>query len=511
MGFWTRPSAWTLWYCAGPDRSKHRRDNHTVKSSMTIFKNYINGEWVAGSTTSQNLNPSNLSDLIGEFTQGDAEDVNVAVAAALAAFPAWSHGGIQARSDALDKIGSEILARKDELGTLLAREEGKTKPEGIGEVTRAGHIFKFFAGECLRLAGETLPSVRPHIGVEISREPVGVVGLITPWNFPIAIPAWKVAPALAFGNCVILKPADQVPGCAWALAEIISRSGLPAGVFNLVMGPGRIIGDALVNHPGVSAISFTGSVGVGSRIAQTCAQNLKKVQLEMGGKNPQVILDDADLTQAVELSVQSSFYSTGQRCTASSRLIVTDKIYPSFVEAMQKRMERIKVGDACEIGTDIGPVVSQAQLDQDLSYIEIGKSEGARLVLGGQRLERSTDGYFLAPALFAESTNSMRINREEVFGPVASVIRVKDYDEALAISNDTPFGLSAGIATTSLKHATHFKRHAQVGMVMVNLPTAGVDYHVPFGGRKGSSYGPREQGAYAREFYTTVKTSYVLA
>ncbi|MDR7308458.1 aldehyde dehydrogenase family protein [Rhodoferax saidenbachensis] len=478
---------------------------------MTIFKNYINGEWVAGSTTSQNLNPSNLSDLIGEFTQGDAEDVNIAVAAALAAFPAWSHGGIQARSDALDKIGSEILARKEELGTLLAREEGKTKPEGIGEVTRAGHIFKFFAGECLRLAGETLPSVRPHIGVEITREPVGVVGLITPWNFPIAIPAWKVAPALAFGNCVVLKPADQVPGCAWALAEIISRAGLPAGVFNLVMGPGRIIGDALVNHPGVSAISFTGSVGVGSRIAQTCAQKLKKVQLEMGGKNPQVILDDADLTQAVELSVQSSFYSTGQRCTASSRLIVTEKIYPSFIEAMQKRMERIKVGDACEIGTDIGPVVSQAQLDQDLAYIDIGKSEGARLVLGGERLQRSTEGYFLAPALFAESTNSMRINREEIFGPVASVIRVKDYEEALAVSNDTPFGLSAGIATTSLKHATHFKRHVQAGMVMVNLPTAGVDYHVPFGGRKGSSYGPREQGAYAREFYTTVKTSYVLA
>lgn len=478
---------------------------------MTIFKNYINGEWVAGSTTSQNLNPSNLSDLIGEFTQGDADDVNVAVAAALAAFPAWSHGSIQARSDALDKIGSEILARKEELGTLLAREEGKTKPEGIGEVTRAGHIFKFFAGECLRLAGETLPSVRPHIGVEVTREPIGVVGLITPWNFPIAIPAWKVAPALAFGNCVVLKPADQVPGCAWALAEIISRSGLPAGVFNLVMGPGRVIGDALVNHPDVSAISFTGSVGVGSRIAQTCAQNLKKVQLEMGGKNPQVILDDADLAQAVELSVQSSFYSTGQRCTASSRLIVTDKIYPSFVEAMQTRMERIKVGDACETGTDIGPVVSQAQLEQDLSYIEIGKAEGARLVLGGQRLQRSTEGYFLAPALFAESTNSMRINREEIFGPVASVIRVKDYEEALAVSNDTPFGLSAGIATTSLKHATHFKRNAQAGMVMVNLPTAGVDYHVPFGGRKGSSYGPREQGAYAREFYTTVKTSYVLA
>jgi aldehyde dehydrogenase (NAD+) len=478
---------------------------------MTEFNNFINGAWLAGSSYSPNTNPSNLADVIGHYTQGDAAQVDAAVAAARAAFPAWSTGSVQARSDALDKIGSEILARKEELGTLLSREEGKTKPEGIGEVTRAGHIFKFFAGECLRLAGETLPSVRPGIGVEITREPVGVVGLITPWNFPIAIPAWKTAPALAFGNCVVLKPADLVPGCAWALAEIISRSGIPAGVFNLVMGPGRVIGDAMVQHAGVDAISFTGSVGVGTRIAQSCAQTLKKVQLEMGGKNPQVVLDDADLNQAVELSVQSCFYSTGQRCTASSRLIVTDTIYPAFIEAMQARMARIQVGDACTAGTDIGPVVSQAQLEQDLSYVEIGKAEGATLQCGGEQLKRETQGFYLAPALFVDSTPAMRINREEIFGPVAGVIRVKDYEQALAVANDTPFGLSAGIATTSLKHATHFKRHAQAGMVMVNLPTAGVDYHVPFGGRKGSSYGPREQGAYAREFYTTVKTAYTLA
>jgi aldehyde dehydrogenase (NAD+) len=478
---------------------------------MTEFNNFINGAWLAGSSYSPNTNPSNLADVIGQYTQGDAAQVDAAVAAARAAFPAWSTGSVQARADALDKIGSEILARKEELGTLLSREEGKTQPEGIGEVTRAGHIFKFFAGECLRLAGETLPSVRPGIGVEITREPVGVVGLITPWNFPIAIPAWKTAPALAFGNCVVLKPADLVPGCAWALAEIISRSGIPAGVFNLVMGPGRVIGDAMVQHAGVDAISFTGSVGVGTRIAQSCAQTLKKVQLEMGGKNPQVVLDDADLNQAVELSVQSCFYSTGQRCTASSRLIVTDTIYPAFIEAMQARMARIQVGDACTAGTDIGPVVSQAQLEQDLSYVEIGKAEGATLQCGGEQLKRETQGFYLAPALFVDSTPAMRINREEIFGPVAGVIRVKDYEQALAVANDTPFGLSAGIATTSLKHATHFKRHAQAGMVMVNLPTAGVDYHVPFGGRKGSSYGPREQGAYAREFYTTVKTAYTLA
>ena len=475
----------------------------------TPHNNLIAGEWVASNTYAPNINPSNLNDVIGEYAQADVAQLNDAVAAAQRAFPAWSTSGIQARSDALDKIGNEILARKEELGTLLAREEGKTKAEGMGEAARAGNIFKFFAGECLRLAGEILPSVRPGIGVEITREPMGVVGLITPWTFPMAIPAWKVAPALAYGNCVVLKPADLVPGCAWALAEIISRSGLPAGVFNLVMGRGSVIGDALVNHPGIAAVSFTGSVGVGQRIAQACALNMKKVQLEMGGKNPQVVLDDADLALAVELSVQSCFYSTGQRCTASSRLIVTDRIYPEFVAAMQRRMALIQVGDACQAGTDIGPVASQAQLEQNLSYIAIGKSEGAQLALGGERLSRATEGFYMAPALFVDSTPAMRINREEIFGPVASVIRVKDYEEALVVANDTPFGLSAGIATTSLKYATHFKRHSQAGMVMVNLPTAGVDYHVPFGGRKGSSYGSREQGKYAQEFFTMVKTAYV--
>ena len=479
---------------------------------MTLpqHNNLIAGEWVASGHYAPNINPSNLADVIGEYAQADAAQLNDAVAAAQRAFPAWATGGIQARSDALDKIGSEILARKEELGTLLAREEGKTRAEGIGEVTRAGNIFKFFAGECLRLAGEVLPSVRPGIAVEVTREPMGVVGLITPWNFPMAIPAWKIAPALAYGNCVVFKPADIVPGCAWALAEIISRSGIPAGVFNLVMGRGSVIGDPLVNHPGIAAVSFTGSVGVGQRIAQACALNMKKVQLEMGGKNPQVVLDDADLATAVELSVQSCFYSTGQRCTASSRLIVTDRIYPEFIAAMQRRMASIQVGDACQAGIDIGPVASQAQLEQDLSYVEIGKAEGAQLLVGGERLTRPTDGFYMAPALFVDSTATMRINREEIFGPVASVIRVKDYEEALAVANDTPFGLSAGIATTSLKYATHFKRHAQAGMVMVNLPTAGVDYHVPFGGRKGSSYGSREQGKYAQEFFTTVKTAYVM-
>ncbi|MGE8361190.1 aldehyde dehydrogenase family protein [Pseudomonas sp.] len=473
------------------------------------FDNYINGQWVAGASYAPNVNPSDLSDVVGDYAQADADQVNQAIAAARAAFPAWSTSGIQARSDSLDKVGSEILARREELGALLAREEGKTLPEAIGEVTRAGNIFKFFAGECLRLAGELLPSVRPGVSVEITREPLGVVGLITPWNFPIAIPSWKVAPALAYGNCVVLKPADLVPGCAWAITEIISRAGFPAGVFNLVMGTGRVVGETIVQNKQVDGISFTGSVGVGRTIAANAIARGAKVQLEMGGKNPQVILDDADLDVAVELAVQSAFYSTGQRCTASSRLIVTAGIYDRFVAAMAERMKSIKVGHALDKGTDVGPVVSQAQLDQDLKYIEIGKQEGARLVCGGERVGSEKEGFYLAPTLFADSTGDMRISREEIFGPVANIVKVANYEEALSMANDTEFGLSAGICTTSLKYANHFKRHVQAGMVMVNLPTAGVDYHVPFGGRKGSSYGSREQGKYAQEFYTTVKTTYI--
>jgi alpha-ketoglutaric semialdehyde dehydrogenase len=411
----------------------------------------------------------------------------------------------------LDKIGTEILARKDELGTLLSREEGKTKPEGIGEATRAGYLFKFFAGEVVRQAGEVLPSVRPGIKVEITREPVGVVGIITPWNFPIAIPAWKIAPALAYGNCVVFKPADLVPACAWALAEIIARAGVPAGVFNLVMGRGSVVGEVLSTAPEVDAVSFTGSAAVGRRVAQNCAARLAKVQLEMGGKNPQVVLDDADLDIAVNVSIQSAFFSTGQRCTAASRLIATTGIHDRFVKALTEKMRALKVDDALKDGTDIGPVVDPQQLKQNLHYIELGRKEGAKLVAGGERLKRGAEGYYLEPALFTDTTAQMTINREEIFGPIASVIRVKDYDEALAVANDTPYGLSSGIATTSLKYAEHFKRNSAAGMVMVNLPTAGVDYHVPFGGRKASSYGPREQGRYAVEFYTAVKTAYVNA
>ena len=478
---------------------------------MAIQQNYIAGEWVGGGTVNRNINPSNTADVVGEYARADRADAERAIAAAAAAFPKWSLATPQERFDALDRIGGEILARKDELGRLLSREEGKTLPEGIGEAARAGYIFKFFAGEALRVAGEKLASVRPGVEVEMTREPVGIVALITPWNFPIAIPAWKIAPALAYGNCVVFKPADLVPGSGWALADIIARAGVPSGVFNLVMGSGSTVGDTLINAPGVNAISFTGSVDVGKRVATAAIGHGAKVQLEMGGKNPLVVLDDADLPVAVNVAVQGAFYQTGQRCTASSRFIVEKGIHDKFVGAVVDKIKSLKIDDALAAGTDIGPVVSQTQLDQDINYIDIGKKEGAKLAWGGERLNRPQPGYYLAPALFTETTNQMRINREEIFGPVATVIRVAGYDEALAVANDTPFGLSSGIVTRSLKHASHFKRHSQAGMVMVNLPTAGVDYHTPFGGRKASSYGPREQGAYAREFYTVVKTVYELA
>jgi aldehyde dehydrogenase (NAD+) len=476
---------------------------------MKTRSNLIGGEWLNGTKGKENINPSDTFDIVGVYAHADATQLNQAVAAATNAKSRWAESSPQERFNVLDFVGSEIIKRKEELGRLLAREEGKTLPEGIGEVNRAGQIFKYFAGEALRMSGEHIRSVRPGVDINILRQPVGVVGILTPWNFPIAIPAWKVAPALAYGNTVVIKPADLAPGCSWALAEIISRSGLPAGVFNLVMGAGREIGTAMVNHKDVNAISFTGSVEVGRTIAQSCVSTMKKFQLEMGGKNPLVVLDDADLNTAVNAAINGAFFSTGQRCTASSRLIVTKEIHDPFITAMVDRMKSLKVDDALAEGTDIGPVVDEIQLQKDLEYIGIGTKEGGKLVHGGEKIARSKKGYYLSPALFTETTNMMRINKEEVFGPVAGVIRVRNYDEALAAANDTPFGLSSGICTTSLKHASHFQKHSQAGMVMVNLPTAGVDYHVPFGGTKGSSYGPREQGHYAIEFYTTVKTSYI--
>jgi acyl-CoA reductase-like NAD-dependent aldehyde dehydrogenase len=474
-------------------------------------QNYIDGQWVQSARSRLNQNPSDLSDTVGEYAQADADEAKRAIDAASLAQQEWATGDVQFRANCLDYIGTEILARKQELGTLLSREEGKTLAEGVGEFDRAGRIFKFFAGEALRLRGDKLASVRKGVEVEVTREPVGVVGLITPWNFPAAIPAWKIAPALAYGNSIVFKPADLVPGSAWALADIVSGSGLPPGVFNLVMGRGSVVGQALVQSDKVNAISFTGSVGTGRRLVADASARLAKVQVEMGGKNPLVVLDDADLDTAVMCAVQGSYYSTGQRCTASSRIIVEKGIYARFVRALGVAVHELRVGHALDPQTQLGPVVDSGQLESNLRYVGIGRDEGATLAFGGERIKGAADGFYMSPALFIDASAEMRIAREEIFGPVACVIAADSYEHALALANDSEFGLSAGICTTSLRKATHFKRHMRSGMVMVNVPTAGVDYHVPFGGTKGSSYGAREQGSYATDFYTTVKTAYVFA
>ena len=478
---------------------------------MALHKNYINGEWVEGKGVRENINPSDLSDMVGEYAQADRPKADTAIAAARAAFPAWQATTPQQRADILETVGAELLARKDEIGRLLSREEGKPLANGIAETMRAAQIFKFHAQEALRIEGVSIASVRPGVEVTISREALGVVGLICPWNFPIAIPAWKMAPALAFGNTVVFKPADLVPGTAWALVEILSRAGLPKGVVNLVMGRGSVVGQAMLDSKEVNAISFTGSVETGAKVAMACAARGAKFQLEMGGKNPLVVLDDANLDAAVAASIDGAFYQTGQRCTASSRLIVQSKVHDAYVEKMVAAMKALKVDHALKEGTQVGPVVDEAQMAQDEKYIKIGRDEGAELVWGGERLNRDSKGHYLSPALFTGSNNKMRINREEIFGPVAAVIKVDSYEEALAVANDTPFGLSSGIFTNSLKYATDFRRKSAAGMAMINLPTAGVDYHVPFGGRKGSSYGAREQGRHAAEFYTAIKTAYTLA
>jgi alpha-ketoglutaric semialdehyde dehydrogenase len=478
---------------------------------MKVYRNYVDGQWVDGRTDAENVNPSDVSDVIGRYAQADGAQCRDAVAAAKRAFPSWRDSGIQQRCDLLDSIGNEILSRKAQLSDLLAREEGKTLAEGLGEVTRAAQIFKFFAGEALRIPGERMASVRPGIHVEVTREPLGVIGLITPWNFPIAIPAWKMAPALAYGNTVVLKPAELTPGCAWELVSIMHKAGVPAGVVNLVMGEGPVAGQALVEHADVDAVSFTGSAATGGHVRNVVAGRAGKVQLEMGGKNPQVVLADADMEVAVNCALQSAFFSTGQRCTASSRLIVEADVHDAFVDALGRAVGALRIGDARGEGTQVGPLADARQLRKSLDYIDVGKAEGAHLYAGGKQIEEIAGkrGFYLSPALLTNATNDMRTCREEIFGPVASVIKVSDYEEALQVANDTDFGLSAGIATTSLKYAEDFKRRSSAGMVMVNLPTAGVDYHVPFGGARGSSYGPREQGRYALEFYTTVKTAYI--
>ena len=479
--------------------------------SDSIFSNYINGQWVDGASSIINISPADTSDIIGHYAQADKAQTEAAIDAAIQGQLAWQESGLEQRYSVLMAIGDELIDRKDELGKLLAREEGKTLAEGVGETYRSGQFFHYYAAEVLRQMGETADSVRPGVEIETRREPVGVVGIITPWNFPTATGAWKIAPALAFGNSIVFKPANQVPASAWALTEIISRQGLPAGTFNLVMGPGAQVGDVLIHSTKINALTFTGSLETGRKVAAATAVNLVKCQLEMGSKNALIVLDDADLDNAVECAVGGAYGGTGQKCTASSRLIVTAGIHDLFVEKVIARMKKLVVGHPLKEGVHIGAVADARQMEQNLNYLAIAKEEGGKLVYGGDVLTEETDGYYMRPALFTETTNDMTINRDEAFAPIACVIKVQDYEEALATLNDTNFGLTGGICTTSLKYATDFKRRAKTGCVMINLPTAGTDYHVPFGGRKDSSFGSREQGTYAKEFYTIVKTTYIRA
>lgn len=474
-------------------------------------RNYIAGEWVAGETEIENRNPSDLSDVIGRFAQASAGDLDAALSAAREAQRAWAAYPLERKQAVLMAIGNELMARAEELGTLLSREEGKPLAEGKGEVYRAGQFFTYYAAECLRQLGENADSVRPGVEVDVRREPVGVVAVISPWNFPTATAAWKIAPALCYGNAVIWKPANLTPASAVAMTEIISRQDIPKGLFNLVMGAGSTIGQRLVESPQVDAITFTGSVPVGKQIAASAIGNLTRLQMEMGSKNALAVMDDADLDTAVNVALAGAFGGTGQKCTASSRLVVHAAIHDAFVERLVAGAKAMRVGHALAAETQMGPVVSEQQLSDDLKYVEIGRAEGAELACGGARLNMPHAGWYMSPGVFVNTSNDMQINREEMFAPLTAVIKVESYDEALSVVNDTNFGLTSGIVTRDLARASHFRRNARTGVVTVNLPTAGTDYHVPFGGCGDSSYGPREQGRMAAEFYTIVKTAYISA
>jgi aldehyde dehydrogenase (NAD+) len=475
-----------------------------------VFRNYINGEWVDGPTF-ENRNPANTDEVVGLFVKGTGDDVHRAADAAQAAFAGWANMPGPARGALLFKVADILEKKFDQLGEEMCREEGKTLPEAKGEVRRAINIFRYFGSEGSRLPGHLVPSERDRVHMFAIRKPIGVIGLINPWNFPIAIPAWKLAPALICGNTVIIKPASVSPLSSWRIVEACHEAGIPKGVVNFIAGSGGEIGKALVTAKPLKAISFTGSCEIGEWIHTEASKRRLRIQLEMGGKNPTIVLADADFKSAVENVVNAAFFSTGQKCTATSRAIVEESIYDKFVEAVAERMSNLKVGNGMEPGIDIGPAVDQGQLETDLKYIEIGKQEGARLVAGGNRLTGGAydKGYFVEPTLFADVTETMRIAQEEVFGPVLAVMKAKDFTDALRIANNIPFGLSASVQTTNLSRVFEFVYGADAGLLTINLPSAGVEYQLPFGGTKDSSFGPKEQGPAALDFYSDYKTVYL--
>ncbi len=470
-----------------------------------IFGQLIDGEWESSGEQIPNINPSDVTDTVGHLASATEAQVEDAISAARAAQPAWEDVKLEDKQNMLFNIGQELMDRADEIGTILSREEGKPFAEGRGETMFAGKFYKYYAAECLRQIGESAASVRPGIHIDVTREAVGVAGLITPWNFPIAIAAWKMGPALAYGNTIVLKPSEVTPATAHILGEVLNKH-LPKGVFNLVQGGGKV--GAALSSGKVDAVSFTGSVSTGRKIAAAAIQNMARIQCEMGSKNPIVVMDDADIDLAVSSCLHGAFGASGQKCTASSRLIVHKDIHDEFVEKLTQGAKAKRVGHALEDGTELGPVVSESQMNKILSYMALAKEEGGELVTGGERVQKNTEGYYLPPTIYTNTTNDMRVNQEEIFGPMTCIQKVDSYEEGLAMANDTEFGLSASIMTQSLKRATHFKRYARFGATLVNLPTAGLDYHVPFGGRNSSSYGPREQGEHAKDFYTIMKTSY---
>jgi aldehyde dehydrogenase (NAD+) len=480
-------------------------------STPQLFPNFINGEWVAGSATFEDRNPANIDEIVGLFSKGSAADVEAAAQAAAGALPGWAGMPAPARGNILYKA-AEILEKKfDQLGAEMTREEGKTLPEAKGEVRRAINIFRYFGGEGSRLDGVMVPSERERVHVFAIRKPIGVIGLVTPWNFPIAIPAWKIAPALICGNTLVVKPASVSPLCCWRIVEALHEAGIPKGVINFVAGSGGELGKALVNAAPVKAISFTGSNDVGNWIHTEASKRKLRIQLEMGGKNPTIVLADADLKTAVENVCNAAFFSTGQKCTATSRAIVEDGIYDRFVEALVERTKKLKVGDGMLPGIDIGPAVDRGALDTILKYIEIGRRESGEPRCGGNRLTGGAydKGYFVEPTIFADVDPAHTIAREEIFGPVLAIIRAKDFEDAMRLANDTPFGLSSSIQTTNLSRALDYVYRAEAGLLTINLPSAGVEYQLPFGGTKDSSFGPKEQGPAALDFYSDFKTIYL--
>jgi aldehyde dehydrogenase (NAD+) len=477
------------------------------------YLNLIGGQWApaAAGATNPDRNPARTEEVVAVFPSGGREDATRAAEAAAKAFPGWARTPMPKRSEILLKAAALLEQRLDEVAEGLTREEGKTLAESKGETARGVSLLRYYAGEALQPTGEVFGSAAPGTLLYAERVPLGPVALITPWNFPVAIPTWKVAPALAFGNTVVLKPAELTPLTAWHLADVLHRAGLPPGVLNLVIGRGSQIGPALAESPHIKAISFTGSNAVGSALAAKCAERGIKFQLEMGGKNPVIVLGDADLDKAVELTIAGAMLSTGQKCTATSRVIVHRDVLPGFRDRLAARASSLKVGDGMKPETYMGPLVSADAEKTVLDYIEVGKREGARLLTGGKKLQGADyeHGYFVAPTIFDGVRPDMRIAQEEIFGPVVAVLEAKDFDEAIALANDTRFGLSASVVTRDLGLALRFVREIEVGIVHVNSQTAGAEPQVPFGGFKSSSSGSREQGKAAREFFTQTKTVYL--